>query len=86
MYVSITVGRRGCNVFEGWLGRLHRFFQLVCFKAAVGLEVGPKCGNAHLQAVDAVQVAVPFDEACKEISKGIRRSSRSSGGTKVMLR
>jgi hypothetical protein len=72
MYTSMTVGRRGENVFEPWLGRVFQLLCLIAFKCAIGLEVGPKGGHAHLQITAAFCVGIPFLEACKAIVKALR--------------
>ena len=74
MYVSCTVGRKGGNVYEGWLDRVYMIVYallcLVAFKAAIGLEIGPRGGHAHLQVVFAVLCCIP--DACKKLQKAIK--------------
>ena len=62
MYVSCTVGKKGENIYEGWLDRVYALLCLVAFKAAIGLEIGPRGGHAHLQVVFAVLCCIPFAE------------------------
>lgn len=72
MYVSATVGRRALNVYDGWLDAVFGLLRLISFKCAIGLEVGPKGGAAHLQITAAFLVAVPFKDACALICTAIK--------------
>ena len=48
MDVSMTIGRKGCDIYQFWFGRLFLFLTFIAGKAAVGEEVGPKEGHSHL--------------------------------------
>ena len=72
MDVSMTIGRKGCDIYQFWFARLFLFLTFIAVKAAVGEEVGPKGGHSHLQIFFSCLVNVAFEDALKVINKAIK--------------
>jgi hypothetical protein len=80
--ISATIGIRGSNILEMWVTKAYDFFKLTSESAALGLEVGPKGGAAHLQITAVFLVACPFGEACDKIKEAIRAFIPMNRGSK----
>jgi len=72
MDVSITVGRKGDDIYTFWLSQLFLFATWTTILCAIGEEVGPKGGHSHLQCIMSFLVLVPYEEALKQIVKAIK--------------
>ena len=66
MDVSMTVGRKGLDIYTFWMLRLFVLLSWITVKAAIGEEVGPKGGHSHLQVFLSLLVSVSFDETARK--------------------